>query len=344
MKKALITGITGQDGYFISQLLLEKGYEVSGIVRKGSDKGMGTLEMLPKEKVKRIDLRYGDITDAQFINSTVKELQPDELYHLAAQSYVGYSFQNPQATLKTNMIGTLNVLNAVKEVSPGSKFYFSGTSEIYGTPEKTPQNEGTAFRPKSPYAVSKLAGYWMTRNYCEAYGIFSTNGILFNHESEVRRPEIVTRKISLAVARMHNGSREVLELGNLNARKDWGYAKDYVEGMWLMMQLEKPDDFVLGTGESHTVRDFAKEAFAVAGIDLEWEGSEEKEVGFYKGRKVVRVNPKFFRPLEADNMLADYSKARRTLGWKPKTTFKELVKLMVEHDIEGLMEDKKSPR
>ena len=333
MKKALVTGITGQDGYFLTQLLLSKGYEVTGIVRRNRDMSLGTLEMLPRQEVEKIDILHGDVIDAQFINNVVKMVQPDEIYHLAAQTYVGYSFHNPQATLETNIIGTLNVINSVKEVSPGSKFYFAGTSELFGTPEKTPQNEGTMFRPRSPYAISKLAGYWLVRNYREAYNIFCSNGILFNHESEVRGPEFVTRKISLAVARMHHGSKEVLELGNLGARKDWGYAKDYVNGMWLMMQIDRPDDFVLGTGELHTVRDFVNEAFSTAGMELEWKGEAEKEAAHYNGREVVRVNPKFFRPLEADNMLADYSKAKSVLGWKPETSFKSLVKLMVESDI-----------
>lgn len=333
MKKALVTGITGQDGYFMAQFLLDKGYDVTGIVRRNRDMRLGTLEMLSRETVQRIKLEHGDVTDAQFINNVVKATEPDEIYHLAAQSFVGYSFHNPQATLETNIIGTLNIVNAVKEVSPKSRFYFAGTSELYGTAEKVPQDESTPFHPRSPYAISKLAGYWLTKNYREAYGIFGANGILFNHESEVRGPEFVTRKISLAAARMHNGSREVLELGNMNARKDWGYAKDYVEGMWLMMQQKEPDDFVLGTGVLHTVRDFVEGAFEVAGMNIEWKGNDMNEKGFYNGREVVSVSSKFFRPLEADNMLADYSKAKRLLGWKPKTTFEELVKLMVESDI-----------
>ncbi len=334
MKKALITGIAGQDGYFLSQLLLGKGYEVIGIVRRNRDMRLGALDRLPKELRDSIDIKHGDVTDSQFMNGVVKSSEPEEVYHLAAQSYVGYSFHNPQATFETNIMGTLNAVNAVRDISPESKFYFAATSELFGTPENAPQDEHTQFMPRSPYAISKLAGYWLTKNYREAYKIFATNGILFNHESEVRGPEFVTRKISLAVARMHQGSKEVLELGNLNSRKDWGYAKDYVEGMWLMMQHKEPDDFILGTGKLHTVRDFVEGAFAAAGMDVEWKGDGMNEKGFHNGREVVRVNQKFFRPLEADNMLANYDKAKHALGWKPKTTFSELVKLMVESDIE----------
>ncbi len=335
MKKALVTGITGQDGYFIAQLLISKGYGVIGIVRRNRDMRLGALEHLPEKLLKKIDVRQGDITDAQFIIGIVKSTQPDEVYHLAAQSFVGYSFHNPQATLETNIMGTLNVVNAVRDFSHGSKLYFAGTSELFGTPEKVPQDENTPMQPRSPYAISKLACYWLMKDYREAYKLFATNGILFNHESEVRGPEFVTRKISLAVAKIHNGSDYVLELGNMDARKDWGYAKDFVEGMWLMMQHKEPDDFVLGTGVLHTVREFTELAFKTAGMDVEWRGAGIDEKGFYKGREVVRVNPRFFRPLEAENMVADYSKAKRVLGWKPKTTFRELVKLMVESDIKN---------
>ncbi len=333
MKKALVTGITGQDGYFMTQLLLSKGYEVTGIVRRNRNMSLGTLELLDEKDRERVDLRHGDITDAQFLNSVVKSTKPDEVYHLAAQSFVGYSFNNPQATLETNIMGTLNMINAMREFSPQSRFYFAGTSELFGTPDKTPQDENTPMKPRSPYAISKLASYWLVRNYREGYKLFATNGILFNHESEMRGPDFVTRKISLAVARMYHGSNEILELGNLNARKDWGYAKDYVEGMWLMMQHKVPDDFILGTGKLHTVRDFVELAFKTVGMDIEWQGKGIEEKGIHKGREVVRVNQKFFRPLEADNMLADYGKAKRILGWTPRTTFEELVKLMVKSDI-----------
>jgi GDPmannose 4,6-dehydratase len=277
--KALITGITGQDGYFLSQLLLQKGYEVYGVVRRNSSKSLGTLSRLPEDVRREIRLLEGDVTDTGFMNRIVSEIKPDEFYHLAAQSFVAYSFANPSATYDTNIGGTLNVVNAIKDYSPRTRLYFAASSEMFGKPEVVPQNEETPFRPRSPYAVSKLAGYWTVKVYREAYGIFASNGILFNHESEVRGPEFVTRKISLGVARIAHGSTEPIVLGNLSAVKDWGYARDYVEGMWAMLQQEKPDDFVLGTGEAHTVREFATEAFRVVGIDVRWEGEGLNEVG-----------------------------------------------------------------
>ncbi len=334
--KALITGITGQDGYFLSQLLLSKGYEVYGVVRRNSKKSAGNLDLLPEAVRREIRLLEGDVTDTNFMNRAVEEIRPDELYHLAAQSFVAYSFTNPSFTYDVNIGGTLNAINAVRDYSPKTRFYFAGTSELFGEPDRVPQNEETPFRPRSPYAVSKLAGFWTVRVYREGYGLFASNGILFNHESEVRGPEFVTRKISLGVASIASGSEEPILLGNLSARKDWGYARDYVEGMWMMLQRDKPDDYVLGTGESHTVREFAQEAFKVAGMELRWEGEGLNEVGIADGKVVVKVSKEFFRPLEAENFLADYSKAKRELGWAPKTTFKELVRIMVEHDMKAL--------
>ena len=332
--KALITGITGQDGYFLTQLLLSKGYEVYGVVRRNSSRNLGTLQLLPEELRKEVGLLEGDVTDAAFVDRAVSQVKPDELYHLAAQSFVAYSFANPSSTYDVNIGGTLNVVNAIRDSSPRTKLYFAGTSELFGKPDTVPQNESTPFRPRSPYGVSKLAGFWTVKVYREAYNVFASNGILFNHESEVRGPEFVTRKISLGVAGIAKGSSEPLVLGNLSAVKDWGYAKDYVEGMWAMLQQEKPDDFVLGTGEAHTVREFATEAFRVAGIEIRWEGEGLNEVGVSgDGRVLVRVSKEFFRPLEADNFLADYSKARKALGWRPKTSFKELVRIMVESDM-----------
>ncbi len=335
MKRALITGITGQDGYFLSKLLLSKGYEVSGIIRRNSSMHQGTLEKLDPKERKQIKIYYGDITDNNFIVSTIEKIKPDEIYHLAAQSFVGYSFENPTFTYHNNIMGTLNVLNAVKEKSKNTKLYFAATSELFGKVANAPQNEETPFMPNSPYAISKLAGYWTAKSYREAYNLFFCNGILFNHESEVRGPEFVTRKISMKVAKINNGDNEPLILGNLNSRKDWGYAKDFVEGMHLMLQQEKPDDFVLATGEQHTVREFVEEAFKCIDKEIIWEGEGVNEIGKEKDNNkiLVKVSKEFFRPIEAENFLGDYSKAKRVLGWKPKTKFKDLVKIMVENDI-----------
>ena len=335
--KALITGISGQDGFFLSKLLISKGYEIHGVIRRNSSMTIGNLDYLEKEQLNQIDIHYGDLTDSNFFTNLLHELKPDEVYHLAAQSFVGYSFQNPASTYDVNIGGTLNVVNAVRESSPDARLYFAATSELYGQPKQTPQNEATPFEPRSPYAVSKLAGYWTIKTYRDAYNLYMSSGILFNHESEMRGPEFVTRKISKSVARISSGSNEPIELGNLSARKDWGYAEDYVYGMWLMIQHKYADDFVLGTGELHTVREFAEEAFRVAGIEIHWKGSGINEVGLSEDEEVlVKVNKKFFRPLESDNYLADYSKAKRELNWEPKTRFKDLVKKMVTYDIKKL--------
>ncbi len=334
MKTALISGITGQDGYFLSQMLLEKGYEVHGIIRRNSSMSKGNLSLLDKQVLDRIRIHYGDLTDANFLSKLLKTVKPNELYHLAAQSFVGYSFENPSSTYDVNIGGTLNIANAVKDYSPETRLYFAATSELYGQPKETPQNENTLFHPRSPYAISKLAGYWTIKTYREAYDLFMCNGILFNHESEVRGPEFVTRKISLHVARYHHGKRDPLELGNLEARKDWGYAKDYVEGMWKILNYKLPDDFVLGTGELHTVREFVNEAFSTIGVKVNWNGKGVDEVGLSdEGKVLVKINKNFFRPLESDNYVADYTKAREKLGWEPKIKFNELVKKMVRSDI-----------
>ena len=259
----IITGISGQDGYFLSQLLLSKGYEVHGILRRNSSMTQGTVDLLTENIKNQIIIHYGDITDGNFLSNLLQKEKPEELYHLAAQSFVGYSFQNSLSTYDANIGGTLNVCNAVKDSSPDTRMYFAATSELFGQPKETPQNEMTPFFPRSPYAVSKLAGIWTVRTYRDAYKLYMSNGILFNHESEVRGPEFVTRKISRAVAKIANGSREPVVLGNLSAVKDWGYAKDYVEGMRMMLQRDYPDDYVLGTSESHKVREFAEEAFKI---------------------------------------------------------------------------------
>ena len=331
--KAVITGISGQDGYFLSQFLLSKGYEVHGILRRNSSMTQGTLDFLPENIKKQIIIHYGDITDGNFLSNILLEQKPDELYHLAAQSFVGYSFQNALSTYDANIGGTLHVCNAVKDSSSDTRVYFAATSELFGQPKETPQNEMTPFFPRSPYAVSKLAGIWTVRTYREAYKLFMSNGILFNHESEVRGPEFVTRKISRSVAKIYHGSKEPLVLGNLGAVKDWGYAKDYVEGMWMMLQQDCPDDFVLGTGESHTVRDFVEAGFSEIGITLEWNGSGLNEVGLSNGETMVKVSKEFYRPLESDNYRADYSKAKKKLKWQPKTKFRDLVRIMVKNDL-----------
>ena len=336
MKSAIITGITGQDGYFLTKLLLERGFEVHGIIRRNSSMTIGNLSLLPVDVLNEVNIHYGDLTDANFLSKLLSEVQPDQLYHLAAQSFVGYSFQNALSTYDVNISGTLNICNAVRDSSPDTKLYFAATSELYGQPKETPQNEKTPFYPRSPYAVSKLAGIWTVRTYRDAYKLFMSNGILFNHESEVRGPEFVTRKITRSVAKIKKGSKEPIVLGNLNAVKDWGYAKDYVEGMWMMLQQDVPDDFVLGTGVSHTVREFAEAAFKEIGIELEWKGSGLNEVGVSDGRTYVKVGKEFYRPLESDNYMADFSKARDKLGWYPKTSFNELVKIMVKSDIKLL--------
>ena len=332
--KAFITGISGQDGYFLSQLLLSKGYEVHGILRRNSSMTQGTVDLLPENVRKQITIHYGDITDGHFLSTLLEREKPEELYHLAAQSFVGYSFQNALSTYDANIGGTLNVCNAIKDSSPDTRMYFAATSELFGQPKETPQNEMTPFFPRSPYAVSKLAGIWTVRTYREAYRLYMANGILFNHESEVRGPEFVTRKISMAVAKIAHGSKDPVILGNLSAVKDWGYAKDYVDGMWKMLQQDYPDDFVLGTNESHTVREFAEAAFRTIGKTITWKGSGVNEVGLSEdGETLVKVSRDFFRPLESDNYRGDYSKAKRELRWEPRTKFSDLVKIMVESDM-----------
>ncbi len=337
MKTAIISGITGQDGYFLTQILLSNGYSVHGIIRRNSSMSIGNLALLPTDIMNQVNIHHGDLTDANFLSKLLRDIKPEEFYHLAAQSFVGYSFQNPSSTYDVNIGGTLNIANAVKDYSPETKLYFAATSELFGQPKTTPQNENTPFHPRSPYAVSKLAGFWTIKTYREAYNLFMSSGILFNHESEVRGPEFVTRKISLHVAKYAMGKHDVLELGNMDARKDWGYAKDYVEGMIDMLQYKRPDDFVLGTGELHTVREFVTEAFGNIGVNVHWKGTGIGEVGLSnKDEILVRVNSKFFRPLESDNYVADYSKAKKELGWEPDVKFSRLVKIMVESDIKAL--------
>ena len=337
MKTIVISGITGQDGYFLTQSLISRGFDVIGIVRRNSSMTIGNLALLFENVLEKVRIHYGDLTDANFLSKLLGENKPDYFYHLAAQSFVGYSFQNPSSTYDVNIGGTLNVVNAIKDYSPDTRLYFAATSELYGQPNVTPQNEETPFQPRSPYAISKLAGFWTVKNYRDAYGLYMSNGILFNHESEVRGPEFVTRKITMHVAKYSNGDHSPLELGNMDARKDWGYARDFAEGMINILEYKYAEDFVLGTGELHTVRDFATEAFKTIGVNLHWKGKGINEIRLSDQDEVlIKVNRNFFRPLESDNYVANYSKAKKLLGWEPKIRFNELVKLMVNSDIKRI--------
>lgn len=345
MKKALITGITGQDGSFLAEFLLEKGYEVHGIIRRSSSFNTGRIEHLYIDEllkdihnVQKIKLHYGDMTDSTNLIRLIKEIKPDEIYNLAAMSHVKVSFEVPEYTADTDGIGTLRLLEAVRFLGYEDKtrIYQASTSELYGKVQEIPQSELTPFYPRSPYGVAKLYGYWITKNYREAYNMFAVNGILFNHESERRGETFVTRKITLAVARIKKGTQDKLYLGNMNAKRDWGYARDYVECMWLMLQHDKPEDFVIATGETHTVREFVTLAFKEVGIEIEWKGTGIKEKGVDKnnGKVLVEVDSKYFRPTEVELLLGDPTKAKKVLGWNPtKTSFKELVKIMVKSDL-----------
>ena len=346
MKKvALITGITGQDGSFLAEFLIEKGYEVHGIMRRSSSFNTGRIEHLYFDEWVRdmkhqrmINLHYGDMTDSSSLIRIIQITQPDEIYNLAAQSHVKVSFDVPEYTADADAIGTLRLLEAVRILGMEKKtrIYQASTSELYGLVQEVPQKETTPFYPRSPYGVAKQYGFWITKNYRESYGMFASNGILFNHESERRGETFVTRKISLAAARIAQGYQDKLYMGNLDARRDWGYAKDYVECMWLMLQHETPDDFVIATGEMHSVREFCALAFHEAGIDLQWEGigQDEKGICVKTGKVIVEVDPKYFRPAEVEQLLGDPTKAKTQLGWNPrKTSFEELVKIMVKHDM-----------
>lgn len=332
-KTALITGITGQDGSYLAEFLLEKGYEVHGIHRRSSISNMGRIEHL----LDKITLHDGDLTDSSSLVRIINRVKPDEIYNLAAQSHVQVSFDVPEYSGDVDALGTLRVLEAVRilRLTEKTKIYQASTSELYGKVEEVPQSETTPFYPYSPYAVAKQYAFWMTREYREAYGMFACNGILFNHESERRGETFVTRKITLAAGRIAEGLQDHLELGNMDSLRDWGYAKDYVECMWLILQQDKPDDFVIATGEQHTVRDFTEKAFAVNGITLRWEGTglEEKGYDAATGKMLVCVNPQWFRPTDVDNLWGNPTKAKTVLGWNPqKTSYEELVCLMAEHD------------
>ncbi len=344
-KVALITGITGQDGSFLAELLLEKGYEVHGTLRRSSSFNTGRIEHLyfdewvrDMKRQRLINLHYADMTDSSSLIRVIQTVRPDEIYNLAAQSHVKVSFDVPEFTAETDAVGTLRLLEAVRILGMVKKtrIYQASTSELYGLVQEVPQKETTPFYPRSPYGVAKLYGFWITKNYRESYGMFAVNGILFNRESERRGETFVTRKITLGVARIAQGMQDKLYLGNLDAKRDWGYAADYVECMWLMLQHETPEDFVIATGEMHTVREFCTLAFAEAGITLRWQGkgTDEKGIDTATGRVLVEVDPKFFRPAEVEQLLGDPAKAKKLLGWNPtRTPFFELVKRMVQHDI-----------
>lgn len=352
-KVALITGITGQDGSFLAEFLLDKGYEVHGIIRRSSSFNTGRIEHLyfdewvrDMKRTRLVNLHYGDMTDSSSLIRIIQEVQPTEIYNLAAQSHVKVSFDVPEYTAETDAVGTLRLLEAVRilKMEKKTKIYQASTSELFGKVQTIPQNENTPFYPRSPYACAKIYGFWITKNYRESYGMFAVNGILFNHESERRGENFVTRKITLAVARIVNGLQDKLYLGNMNALRDWGYAKDYVECMWLIMQQENPDDFVIATGEQHTVREFTTLAFERAGIKLRWEGEgvDEKGIDEATGKVLVEVDPKYFRPSEVEQLLGDPTKAKEQLGWNPRrTSFQELVNIMTDYDIEMIKSQKK---
>ncbi|MGL5979293.1 MAG: GDP-mannose 4,6-dehydratase [Phocaeicola sp.] len=343
---ALITGITGQDGSFLAEFLIEKGYEVHGIIRRSSSFNTGRIEhlylnewMRDTKKSRSVNLHWGDMTDSSSLIRIIKEVQPTEIYNLAAQSHVKVSFDVPEYTADTDAMGPLRMLEAVRMLGMEKqcRIYQASTSELYGLVQEVPQRETTPFYPRSPYGVAKQYGFWITKNYRESYGMFAVNGILFNHESERRGETFVTRKITLAATRIAMGMQDKLYLGNLDALRDWGYAKDYVECMWLMLQHDKPEDFVIATGEYHTVREFATLAFQEAGINLRWEGEGINEKGICTAteRVLVEVDAKYFRPAEVEQLLGDPTKARTLLGWNPtQTSFEELVRIMVKHDKE----------
>jgi GDPmannose 4,6-dehydratase len=330
MKKALITGVTGQDGSYLAELLLVKGYEVHGLKRRASSYNTSRVDHLPD-----LNLHYGDMTDGSNLARILTDVQPDEVYNLAAQSHVQVSFETPEYTANADGLGAMRLLEAIKNTRPATKLYQASTSELYGNSGGYLRNEDTPFMPRSPYAVAKLYAYWITVNYREAYGIHASNGILFNHESPRRGPTFVTRKITQAVAAISKGEQDCLYLGNLDAMRDWGHARDYVEAMWLALQQDKPDDYVVATGEAHSVREFVELAFAEVGASIVWEGKGVDEVGYNGRQAVVRIDPKYFRPTEVNLLRGDATKAMTRLGWRPKTKFRDLVKEMVSADLKG---------
>lgn len=346
-KVALITGITGQDGAYLAELLLQKGYIVHGIKRRSSLFNTDRIDHLytdPHEPSTRFFLHYGDLTDSTALIRIIQEVQPDEIYNLAAQSHVKVSFETPEYTANADALGTLRILEAIRilNLKDKTRFYQASTSELYGLVQEIPQNEKTPFYPRSPYGVAKLYAFWITKNYREAYGFFACNGILFNHESPIRGETFVTRKITRAAAKIALGLQQILYLGNLDAERDWGHAKDYVEGMWRILQHSEPDDFVLATGRKMSVRKFAELAFQNVGINIEWKGKGVDEVGIdsKSGKVIIKIDPRYFRPAEVDLLVGDYSKAKNLLGWEPKHTVEELCKEMVLADLELFKRDK----
>jgi GDPmannose 4,6-dehydratase len=342
LKKAFITGITGQDGSYLAELLLEKGYEVHGMIRRSSSFNTGRIDHLyndPEILDKRMFLCYGDLTDSSNLNRLLEKIEPDEIYNLGAQSHVQVSFEVPEYTAEVDAIGTLRFLDAIKDMGVKTKFYQASTSELYGKAQEVPQNEHTPFYPRSPYGVAKIYGYWIIVNYREAYDLFACNGILFNHESPRRGPTFVTRKITRAAARIKYGIQGKLVLGNLDAKRDWGYAPEYAEGMWLMLQQEEPDDFVMATGAAHTVREFVDLAFKELDMELEWKGEGVNEKGIDSKSNVrVEIDKRYFRPTEVDFLIGDASKAERELSWKAVTKFENLVAIMAKADWEKVQE------
>ncbi len=350
-KKALITGVTGQDGAYLTELLLGKGYEVHGVKRRSSSFNTGRIDHLyedPHEEDPRLHLHYGDMTDATNLIRIVQETQPDEVYNLAAQSHVQVSFETAEYTANADAIGTLRLLEAIRLLGMAgrTRFYQASTSELYGKVREIPQSETTPFYPRSPYAAAKIYAYWITVNYREAYGIHASNGILFNHESPVRGETFVTRKITRAVAAIHHGLQDRLYLGNLDAKRDWGHARDYVEGMWRIVQQDAPSDYVLATGETRSVREFVERAFAEVGTDVVWHGEGVDEIGLDRrsGRTLVQIDPNYFRPTEVDILIGDPSKAKRELGWQATTSFDELVREMVAEDVKIVSVEARSRR
>lgn len=336
-KRALVTGITGQDGSYLAELLLDKGYEVWGMIRRSSSFNTARIDHIyqdPHDEDVRLRLCYGDLNDASSINQILKTVRPDEIYNLGAQSHVKVSFEIPEYTAEVTGVGTVRLLEAMRELDLDSRFYQASSSELYGQVVETPQRESTPFYPRSPYAAAKAYAFYITRNYREAYGMFACNGILFNHESPRRGETFVTRKISMAAARIALGQQKRLYLGNLDARRDWGYAADYVEAMWRMLQVDTPDDYVVATGKTHSVREFCELAFAELEMPITWEGRDDQEKGIGpQGQVLIEIDPRYYRPTEVDLLLGDASFAREKLGWKPKVGFKELVSMMVRADL-----------
>jgi GDPmannose 4,6-dehydratase len=338
MKKALITGITGQDGSYLAEFLLKKGYEVHGIKRRSSLINTDRIDHLyqdPHEQNRKFILHHGDLTDATSLIRTIQDVKPDEIYNLAAQSHVGVSFEEPEYTANSDALGALRILEAIRilKLEKKTKYYQASTSELYGAVKEVPQNEKTPFYPRSPYGVAKLYAYWITVNYREAYDMFACNGILFNHESPVRGETFVTRKITRALVRIKLGFQKKLYIGNLNALRDWGHAKDFVEAQWLMLQQKKPEDFVIATGKQYSVRDFINLASSNLDMKINWSGKDLKEVGLFNGEEIIKVDPRYFRPLEVETLLGDANKAKEKLNWIPKVSFEELVKEMVDEDL-----------